>query len=43
MIGGANRLIDSARNYRNAIFGSDVELFGSHARRFDRSAGFCTE
>ena len=28
MIGGAKNFIDSVRNYRNAIFGSDVELFG---------------
>ena len=35
MIGGANKLIDSVRNYRNAIFGSDVNFIGCHAQRFD--------
>ena len=35
MIGGASELIDSLRNYRNAIFGSDVGLIGIDARRVD--------
>ncbi len=34
MIGGASKLIDSVRNYRNAIYGSGVGLIGSYARRF---------
>ncbi len=39
MIGGANKyFIDSVCNYRNAIFGSDVELSGSHERDLRRSA-----